>query len=171
MPSSSPFAFSLPQHQDLFSWVGSSHQVAQSIGTSASTSVLLMNIQGWLPWGLTGLISLLSKGLSRIFSSTTVWKHPFFGAKPYLCSYPDMITGKCTLAPKRTVTNNSHQIWVIFSFLSCIWQGIGCPRYFFIPSVTFGSHATVLLLLHLYEISLSPSHILLWDPASIIPLI
>ena len=56
----------------------------QSIGDSASTSVLPMNIQGWLPLGLTGLISLLSKGLSRVFSSTTVWKHQFFGTQPSL---------------------------------------------------------------------------------------
>ena len=49
-----------------------------SIGTSASASVLPVNIQGWYPLGLTGLISLLSKGLSRVFSSTTVWKHQSF---------------------------------------------------------------------------------------------
>ena len=52
----------------------------QSIGASASASVLPMNIQGWFPLGFTGWISLLSKGLSRVFSSTTVWKHQFFGA-------------------------------------------------------------------------------------------
>ena len=40
---------------------------------------------GLIPLGLTGLISLLSKGLSRVFSSTTVWKHQFFGAQPFLC--------------------------------------------------------------------------------------
>ena len=51
----------------------------QSIRTLASTSVLLMNIQYWFPLGLTGLISLLSKGLSRAFWSTTIWKHQFFG--------------------------------------------------------------------------------------------
>ena len=45
-----------------------------SIGVSASTSVLPMNIQGWFPLGLTGLISLLSKGLSGVFSSTIIWK-------------------------------------------------------------------------------------------------
>ena len=54
----------------------------QSIGTSASTSVLPMNIQSWLPLGLTGLIFLLSKGLSRVFSSVTVWKHQFFSTQP-----------------------------------------------------------------------------------------
>ena len=47
----------------------------QSIEASASASVLLLNLQGWFPLGLSGLISLLSKGLSRDFSSTTVWKH------------------------------------------------------------------------------------------------
>ena len=52
----------------------------QSIGASASASVLPMNIQGWFPLGLTGLISLQSKGLSRVFSNTTVRKHQFFGA-------------------------------------------------------------------------------------------
>ena len=51
----------------------------QSIGTSAS--VLPMNIQGWFLLGLTGLISLLSTGLSRVFSNTTVQKHQFFGAQ------------------------------------------------------------------------------------------
>ena len=49
----------------------------QSIGASASTSVLPLNIQGWFPLGWTGLISLQSKGLSRVFSSNTVQKHQF----------------------------------------------------------------------------------------------
>ena len=52
----------------------------------ASASVPPMIIQGWFPLGLTGLISLLSKGLSRAFSNTTIWKHHFFGAQPYLWS-------------------------------------------------------------------------------------
>ena len=56
----------------------------QSIGSSAS--VLPVNIQGWFPLGLTGLISLLSKGLLKVFSSTTVQKHQFFGAQPSLWS-------------------------------------------------------------------------------------
>ena len=54
-------------------------------GGSASASVLLMNIQGWVPLGLTGWISLQSKGPSGVFSSTTVWKHLFFGAQPSSC--------------------------------------------------------------------------------------
>ena len=52
-----------------------------SIGTSASASVLPMNIQDWFPLGLTGLISWESKGLSRVFYNTTVEKHQFFGAQ------------------------------------------------------------------------------------------
>ena len=54
----------------------------QRIGDSAS--VLPMNIQGWFPLGLTGLKSLLSKGLSRVFFSTTIWKHRFFSTQPSL---------------------------------------------------------------------------------------
>ena len=53
----------------------------RSIGVSASTSVFLMIIQDWFPLGWTGWISLQSKGLSQVFSSTTVEKHQFFGAR------------------------------------------------------------------------------------------
>ena len=63
----------------------------QSIGVSASASVLPMNIQDWCPLGLTGWISLQSKGLSRVFSNTTVQKHQFFSAQ---LSHPYMTTGK-----------------------------------------------------------------------------
>ena len=55
--------------------------VGQSTGASTSASVLLMNIQDWFPLGLTGLISLQFKGLSRVFSNTTVQNHQFFGAQ------------------------------------------------------------------------------------------
>ena len=58
----------------------------QSIRALASASVLPMTIQGWFPLGLTALISLLSKGLSGVFSRTTVWKHQFFSAQPSLWS-------------------------------------------------------------------------------------
>ena len=54
---------------------------SQRIGVSALAPVLPMNIQVWFPLGLTGLISFLSKGLSRVFSSTTVQKHQFFSAQ------------------------------------------------------------------------------------------
>ena len=60
---------------------------SQSIGASALALVLPVNINGWFPLGLAGLI-LHSKGLSRVFSSTTVWSHQFFGAQPSL-GFPD----------------------------------------------------------------------------------
>ena len=58
----------------------------RSTGASASASVLPMNIQGWSPLGWTGWIPLLSKGLSRVFSSTTVRRHQFFGAQHFWLS-------------------------------------------------------------------------------------
>ena len=75
-PQSLPASESFPRSQ-LFAWGG------QSIGVSASTSVLPMNTQDWSPLGWTGWISLKSKGLTRVFSSTTVQKHQLFGAQLY----------------------------------------------------------------------------------------
>ena len=57
-----------------------------SIGASASASILPKSIQSWFSLGFTGLIFLLSKGLSRVFCSTTIRKHQFFGAQPSLWS-------------------------------------------------------------------------------------
>ena len=73
-PQSLPGSGSFPMSQ-LFPWGG------QSIGVSASASVLPMNTQDWSPLEWTGWISLKSKGLSRVFSNTTVRKHQFFGAQ------------------------------------------------------------------------------------------
>ena len=58
----------------------------QSIGASALALVLPMNIQSWFPLRLTGLISLQSKGISKVFSNTTIQKHHFFGTQPSLWS-------------------------------------------------------------------------------------
>ena len=73
-PQSLPASGSFPMSQ-LFTWGG------QSIGVSALASVLLVNTQDWSPLGWTGWISLQSKGLSRVFSNTTVQKHQFFGTQ------------------------------------------------------------------------------------------
>ena len=73
-----PPALSLSQHQGLFKWVSFSQSGSQSIGVSASASVLPMNTQDWSPLGWIGWISLQSKGLSRVLSNTTVQKHQFF---------------------------------------------------------------------------------------------
>ena len=64
----------------------------QNTGVSASASVVPRNSQDWSPLGLTGLISMRSKGLSRVFSSTTVWKHQFFRAQTSLWSHSHMCT-------------------------------------------------------------------------------
>ena len=85
LSSPSPPAFNLSQHQGLFKWVFSLG--GQSIGVSSSTSVLPMNTQDWSPLGWTGWISLQFKGLSRVFSNTTVQKYQFFGAQ--LSSQPN----------------------------------------------------------------------------------
>ena len=74
-PQSLPASESFPVSQP-FTWGG------QSTGVSASASVLPMNTQDWSPLGWTGCNSLQSKGLSRVFSNTTVQKHQFFGAQP-----------------------------------------------------------------------------------------
>ena len=74
-PQSLPASGSFPMSQ-LFTWGG------QSIGISALASVLTVNTPDWSPLGWTGWIYLQSKGLSRVFSNTTVQKHQFFGTQP-----------------------------------------------------------------------------------------
>ena len=88
LSSSSPPALNLSQHLGLFAPGG------RSIGASASASVLPVNIQGWFPLGLTGLISLLTKELSRVFPSTTasILRHSAFLMVQLSHSY--MTTGK-----------------------------------------------------------------------------
>jgi len=85
LPQSLPTSGSFPMSQYFTSG-------GQTIGASASTSILSISIQGWFPWGLTGLISLLSKGISRVFSNTTVQKHEFTGTQPSLWSNSHMCT-------------------------------------------------------------------------------
>ena len=114
----SPSAFSLSQHQGLFQGVSSSHQVAKVLDFSASTSVLPMNIQDWFPLGWTGWISWQSKGLSRVFSNTTVQKHQFFSAQFFIVqlSHPYMTTAE-TIALTRWIFV-SKVISLIFNVLS-----------------------------------------------------
>ena len=111
----------------------------QSIGASAS--VLPRNIQGWFSLGLTGLIFLLSKRLSRVFSSTTVWKHQFFSAQlalwsnshihtwllenPYLWLYGPLLSKRLTVQKRQFVSTlflysqtitSIHDYWKTHSF-------------------------------------------------------
>ena len=84
LSSATPYSFCLQSFPASWSFPVSWHFTSggQSIGASASATVLAVNTRGWFPLGLTGLISLQSKGLSRVFSSTTIWNHQFFGTQP-----------------------------------------------------------------------------------------
>ena len=90
----------------------------QSIGVSASASVLPMNIKDWFPLGWTGLISLQSKGLSRVFSNTTVQKHQFFSSAFFIVQllYPYMTTGKTIALTRWTFVGKVMSL--LFSMLS-----------------------------------------------------
>ena len=84
LSSPSPPAFNLSRHQGLFKRVSYLHLVANVLEfLSALASVLPVNTQDWFPLGWTGWTSLQSKGLSRVFSNTTVQRHQFFGAHLY----------------------------------------------------------------------------------------
>jgi len=107
--------------QGLFQRVSSLHQVAKVLVFSASPSVRPKNIQDWLPLGLTGLISLLSKWLSRVFSSGIVQKHQFFGTQLSFffivqLSYPYMTTGKTIALTWQTFVGKA--IALLFNILS-----------------------------------------------------
>ena len=71
-----------PSIRVFFQWVRSLHQVAKALELQHQSSVLPMNIQGWFSLRFTGLITLLSKELSRGFSSTAIQKHQFFSTQP-----------------------------------------------------------------------------------------
>ena len=92
----------------------------QSIGVSASASILPVNIQDWFPLGGTGWISLLSKGLLRVSSNTTVQKHQFLLTLLSLWSnsHPYMTTGKTISLTRRTFVGNVMSL--LHSSLTCV---------------------------------------------------
>ena len=104
LPSTSPPAFNLSQHQGLFKWVRLFTSDSQSIGASDSASVLLMNIQARFPLGLHGLVSLQSKGLKsflqRYSSKALILLCSAFFMVQLL--HPYMTTGKTTALIRRT---------------------------------------------------------------------
>jgi len=108
----------------------------QNIGVSASVSVNLMNIQDWFPLGWTGWISLLSKGLSRVFSNTTIQKHQFFGTKLFFIvqlSHPYMTTGKTIALIWQAFVGNVMSLLfnmrstLVITFLQVDFKGIILP--------------------------------------------
>ena len=116
-----PFSscFNLSQHQGLFHWVSTSHQVAK-VGVSALAPVLPMNTQDWSPFGWTGWISLQSKGLSRVFSNTIVQKHQFSSTQFSLQSnsHPYMAIGKTIALTRWTFV--AKVMSLLFSMLSSL---------------------------------------------------
>ena len=111
-PQSLPGSGSFPMSQ-VFTWGG------QSIGVSAS--VLSMNTQDWSPLGWTGCISLQSKGLSRVFSNTTVQKYQFFGTQlssQVQLSHSYMTTGKTIALTRRTFVGKA--VSLLFNMLSML---------------------------------------------------
>ena len=83
--------------------------------SAASASVLPVNIQDWFPLELTGFISVLSKGFSSVFSSTTIWKRQFFGTQPSN-SHKHTYTGKTTALTTRTLSVK----WCLCFLICCL---------------------------------------------------
>ena len=114
-PQSFPASRSFPM-----SWLFASggQSIGDSASASASASVLPMNIQDWFPLGWTGCISLRSKGLSRVFSNTTVQKHQYFSGQLSLWSnsHPCMTIGKTIALTRWTFV--SKIVSLLFNMLS-----------------------------------------------------
>ena len=120
--------------------------VGQSIVASASASVLAINVQHWFPLGLTDLISLLSKKPSRVFSSTTVWKHPFFITQPYLRSTSHIHTW---------LLENHHLCWLLIlsgvKSAASVCRAGHCELWFLLHVVAIGPLLFFLMPSHLYK--------------------
>ena len=120
--SSSATPFSCPQSflaSESFPVSQFSTSGGQRIGVSALASVLPMNSQGWFPLGLTGLISLLSKGLSRVFSSPTIQKHQFFGTLLSLWSNSHIHTWLLE-KPKLLLYGLLSAKWCLYFLIHCL---------------------------------------------------
>ena len=115
-PPSAP-AFNLSQHQGLFQWVGSLYHVP-TIRASGSGSTFSMQFQDWFPLGLIGLISLLSKGFSMVFSSITIQKYQFFSSQPSLESSSHIFTW--LEKPELWLYEHLSSKWCICFFICCL---------------------------------------------------
>ena len=115
-------SFNLSQHQSLFQRVRSSHQVVKVLKLQLPASILPMNIQGWFPLGLIGWNSLQFKGLSRVFSSTSLKASVFWCSAFFMVqfSHPYMTTGKTV----------ALAIWTFIGALAIrTFTGKVMPRY------------------------------------------
>ena len=116
-PLSSPSTFDLSQHQGLFQWVSSSHQVVRVLEFQLQHQSF-HEYSGLISLGLNGLISLQSKGLSRVFSNTTIQKHQFFGTQLSLWSNSHIHTtiGNITALTRGTLVGKVMSL--LFNMLS-----------------------------------------------------
>ena len=127
LPPLLPSAFSLSQSFPMSQFFTAG---GQSTGASTSASVLPMNIQGWFPLGLTGLISLLSKRLSRVFSNTTVQKHQFFGTQPSLWSNSQIYTKTIALTIWTFISKVRSLLFnMLFRFVIAFLPRSKSPKY------------------------------------------
>ena len=135
LSSPSPPAPNPSQHQGLFKWVSSSHQVAKVLEFQLQHQSFQWNTQDWSLLGWTGWISLQSKGLSRVVSNTTVQKHQFFGAqRRQWHPTPVLLPGKShrwrSLVGYNPLGREELDTteWLHFHFsLSCTGEGNGSP--------------------------------------------
>ena len=125
--SPSPPAPNPSQHQRLFQWVKLFAWGGQSTGVSALAPVLPKKSQDWSPSEWTGWISLQSKGLSRVFSNTTVQKHQFFSAQLSSQSnsyHPYMTTGKTVALTRPTFVGKINKVYNITNINDIPGEGL-----------------------------------------------
>ena len=127
---------------------------SQSIRASASASVLLVNIQGWFPLGLTDLISLQSKGLWRAFYSTTIQKHQFFGAQSSLWS-----------------NYHIHSYWVQFSSVAQSCPILSDPKNCSKPGLPVHHQLPEFTQTHVHQVSNASSNLILCSLLLLLPAI
>ena len=118
-PLSPPsLTFHLSQHQGLFLWVSSSHQVAKVLEFQRQHQSFQWTFRNWFPFGFMGLISLQPKGLSRIFYNITVQKHPSFNTQLSLQSNSNIHTWTLEKAWPWLVTHLLAVMSLLFNMLS-----------------------------------------------------
>ena len=114
-----PFSFCLQSFPTSGSFLMSQFFASGGRSLGASASILPTNIQGWFPLRLTGLISLLSKGLSRVFSNTTGQKHQFFSAQPSLWSNSHIHTWQLE-KPQFWLDGPLSAKWCLYFLIRCV---------------------------------------------------
>ena len=134
-----------------------------SIGASASVSVFPVSIQGWFPLGLTGLISLFSKGLSRVSSSTTIQKHQFFGT-----SGPTLTFWKWKWKWSRPVMSDSLRPYGLVAYQAPPFMGFSRQEYWSgLPFPSPGDLPNLLFIFIFLKKNLLGMPWGLWDPCSL----